>query len=116
MGHRAMRLRFLDMEPDEVFSAAKQGDSRCMEFVRLWHRALSAAVATSIHLGGPGRFFFTGINVHFLELSLLKEYLWQMVKMSPLQSYTLQIVPEDTGIGIVGAAAAAGLQGSGIRA
>ena len=29
MGHRAMRLRFLDMEPEEVFAAAKQGDRRC---------------------------------------------------------------------------------------
>ena len=27
MGHRAMRLRFLDMEPEEVFEAAKNG--RC---------------------------------------------------------------------------------------
>ncbi len=30
MGHRAMRLRFLDMEPDEVFAAAKAGDPRCL--------------------------------------------------------------------------------------
>ncbi len=39
MGHRAMRLRFLDMEPEEVFAAAKpqgtkQGDPRCVEFVK----------------------------------------------------------------------------------
>jgi glucokinase len=27
MGHRAMRLRFLDMEPEEVFAAAREGDS-----------------------------------------------------------------------------------------
>ena len=39
MGHRAMRLRFLDMEPEEVFEAAKTGDARCLEFERLWHRA-----------------------------------------------------------------------------
>ena len=26
MGHRAMRLRFLDMEPEEVFAAARHGD------------------------------------------------------------------------------------------
>ena len=57
MGYRAMRLRFLDMEPDEVFAAAKKGDPRCMDFVRLWHRGLGAATATSIHLGGPGRFY-----------------------------------------------------------
>ena len=109
MGHRAMRLRFLDMEPEEIFAAAKHGDARCMEFVRLWHRGLSAAVATSIHLDGPGRFYFTGINIHFLELGLLKEYLWQMVKMSPLQSYTLHVVPETKEVGIIGAAAAATL-------
>jgi predicted NBD/HSP70 family sugar kinase len=107
MGHRAMRLRFLDMEPEEVFAAAKQGDSRCAEFVDLWHRALSAVVATSIHMGGPGHFYFTGINVHFLELSRLKEYLWRMVKMSPLQSYTLEIVPESREIGVIGAATTA---------
>ena len=32
MGHRAMRLRFLDMEPEEVFAQAKTGDARCREF------------------------------------------------------------------------------------
>jgi hypothetical protein len=26
---------------------------------------------------------------------MLKEYLWEMVKMSPLQSYTLEIVEEN---------------------
>ncbi len=33
MGYRAMRLRFLDLEPEEVFAHAKQGDQRCREFV-----------------------------------------------------------------------------------
>jgi glucokinase len=107
MGYRAMRLRFLDMEPEEVFAAAKKGDTRCMEFVRLWHRGLGAATATSIHLGGPGRFYFTGINVRFLDLNLLKEYLWQMVKMSPLQSYALEVVPESSEVAVIGAAASA---------
>jgi glucokinase len=107
MGYRAMRLRFLDMEPEEVFAAAKKGDTRCMEFVRLWHRGLGAATATSIHLGGPGRFYFTGINVRFLDLNLLKEYLWQMVKMSPLQSYALEVVPENSEVAVIGAAASA---------
>ncbi len=107
MGHRAMRLRFLDMEPEEIFAAAKKGDARCMDFVRLWHRGLGAATATSIHLGGPGRFYYTGINVRFLDLNLLKEYLWQMVKMSPLQSYGLEIVPENSEIGVIGSAASA---------
>jgi glucokinase len=93
MGYRAMRLRFLDMEPED--------------FVRLWHRGLGAATATSIHLGGPGRFYFTGINVRFLDLNLLKEYLWQMVKMSPLQSYALEVVPENSEVAVIGAAASA---------
>ncbi|HEY4049382.1 MAG TPA: ROK family protein [Acidobacteriaceae bacterium] len=107
MGHRAMRLRFLDMEPEEVFAMAKKGESRCLDFVELWHRALSAATATSIHLDGPGRFYFTGNNVRFLDLNLLKEYLWQMVKMSPLQSYTLQVVPLSDDLGVIGSAATA---------
>jgi glucokinase len=33
---------------------AKQGDTRCREFVDLWHRALAAATASFIHLAGPG--------------------------------------------------------------
>jgi glucokinase len=107
MGYRAMRLRFLDMEPEEVFAAAKKGDARCMDFVRLWHRGLGAATATSIHLGGPGRFYYTGLNVRFLDLNLLKEYLWQMVKMSPLQSYSLEVVPDDPKVAVIGAAASA---------
>ncbi|MBV8437557.1 MAG: ROK family protein, partial [Silvibacterium sp.] len=86
-GHRAMRLRFLDMEPDEVFAAARKGDRRCADFVDLWHQALAAATATQIHLEGPGKFYFTGRDIQRLDLARLKEYLYQMVKMSPLQSY-----------------------------
>ena len=67
MGHRAMRLRFLDLEPEEVFASAKAGDARCAEFVALWHRALAAATATSVHLDGPGKFFITGPNARFVE-------------------------------------------------
>lgn len=107
MGHRAMRLRFMDMEPDEVFAAAKKGDKRCVQFVELWHRALAAATATQIHLEGPGRFYFTGRDINRLDLSLLKQYIWEMVKMSPLQSYTLEVVQEDSELSIIGAAAAA---------
>ena len=107
MGHRAMRLRFLDMEPDEVFAAAKKGDKRCVQFMQLWHRALAAATASQIHLEGPGRFYFTGRDISRLDLSLLKEYLWEMVKMSPLQSYTLEVIPENAELAIIGAGAAA---------
>src|SRR5947209_17314001 len=36
MGRRAMRLRFLDLEPEEVFAHAREGDARCVEFVKMW--------------------------------------------------------------------------------
>ena len=107
MGHRAMRLRFLDMEPEEVFEEAKLGDIRCLEFKRLWHKALAAATATSIHLRGPGRFFLAGFNVRFVDMSMLKDYLQQMVKMSPLQSYSIEIVKDDQETRVIGAAVSA---------
>ncbi|WP_158752404.1 ROK family protein [Acidobacterium sp. S8] len=107
MGHRAMRLRFLDLEPDEVFAAAKKGDKRCMDFFHRYHRGLAAATATQIHLEGPGKFYFTGRDIQRLEISLLKQYLYEMVKMSPLQSYTLEVLTEDPTIAIIGAGAAA---------
>jgi len=107
MGHRAMRLRFLDMEPEEVFEAAKNGDARCMEFKRLWHKALAAASATSIHMAGPGKFFISGTNVGFVDLPMLKDYMQQMVKMSPLQSYALEIVEDSAEIRVIGAAVTA---------
>ena len=53
MGHRAMRLRFLDMEPEEVFEAAnRRSDQRCVEFKQLWHKALAAATASVDSSGG----------------------------------------------------------------
>ena len=107
MGHRAMRLRFLDMEPDEVFAAAKAGDARCLEFKKLWHRALAAATATSIHMAGPGKFFLTGFNVGFVDLPLLKDYMQQMVKMSPLQGYSLEVVQDVPETQVIGAAISA---------
>jgi predicted NBD/HSP70 family sugar kinase len=107
MGYRAMRLRFLDLEPEEVFAQARQGDARCREFVDLWHRALAAATASFIHLAGPGRFYFTGHNVGFLELPLLRSHLETMVKMSPLQSYSLEILPPDDETALLGAGVSA---------
>jgi glucokinase len=107
LGHRAMRLRFLDMEPDEVFAAARKGDKRCSDFVALFHRALAAATASLIHLEGPGKFYFTGRNIDRLDLSRLKEHMWEMVKMSPLQNYSLEVLPDDPTVGIIGAGAAA---------
>jgi glucokinase len=107
MGHRAMRLRFLDMEPEEVFEAAKEGDARCVEFKKLWHKALAAATATSIHLRGPGKFFLAGFNVRFVDMGMLKDYLTKMVKMSPLQSYSIEIVDDERETRVIGAAVSA---------
>jgi predicted NBD/HSP70 family sugar kinase len=107
MGHRAMRLRFLDLEPEEVFANAKQGDARCREFVDLWHRALAAATASFIHLAGPGRFYFTGSNVGFLDLERLRSHLETMVRMSPLQSFSLEILPPDDETALIGAGVSA---------
>jgi predicted NBD/HSP70 family sugar kinase len=110
MGHRAMRLRFLDMEPEEVFEAANRRenpDPRCAEFKHLWHRALAAATATSIHMAGTGKFYITGYNVRFLDLKLFQDYLHQMVKMSPLQSYSVEVVEDDHLTRVIGAAVAA---------
>jgi predicted NBD/HSP70 family sugar kinase len=108
MGHRAMRLRFLDMEPEEVFEAAnRRSDPRCVEFKHLWHKALAAATATSIHQAGARKFYITGYNVRFLDLKMLKDYLHQMVKMSPLQSYSVEVVDDDQTTRIIGAAIAA---------
>jgi hypothetical protein len=112
MGHRAMRLRFLDMEPEEVFAIARKGGAgkdvaRCRDFVRLWHKALAAGTATQIHMGGPGKFLITGFNARFVDLGMLKEYIHQMVKMSPLQSYTIEIVEDLPETRILGSAVAA---------
>src|SRR4051794_2040464 len=104
MGHRAMRLRFMDLEPDEVFDHARKGEQRCIDFVKLWHRALAAATATSIHLDGPGKFFITGPSSRFINLTLLSEYLHEMVKLSPLQGYALEVVPGGEDIALIGAA------------
>jgi predicted NBD/HSP70 family sugar kinase len=109
MGHRAMRLRFLDMEPEEVFEEAKNGDARCLEFKRLWHKALAAASSTTIHMSGPGKIFLTGFNSQFLDMPMLRDYMQQMVKMSPLQSYSFEIVEDSPEIRVIGAAVSAEL-------
>ncbi|MBA3439260.1 MAG: ROK family protein [Pyrinomonadaceae bacterium] len=107
MGHRAMRLRFLDMEPEEVFDHARTGDERCGAFVKLWHRALAAATATSIHLDGPGKFFVSGPNARFIQTGTLQLYLQEMVKMSPLQGSTIEVVSTSDEVAIIGAAVSA---------
>ncbi len=103
MGYRSMRLRFLDLEPEEIFEQANGGETRCMDFVRLWHRALAAATASSIHMEGPGKFYVTGPSARYINLGLLHQYMHEMVKMSSLQGYVFEVVPSGHEIGIVGA-------------
>jgi predicted NBD/HSP70 family sugar kinase len=104
LGRRSMRLRFMDLEPDEVFENARAGDARCKEFVTLCHRALAAATATSIHMEGPGTFFVSGPEVRFIDVGLLDRLLHEMVKMSPLQGSRFEVVPTSDEMGILGAA------------
>ncbi len=104
MGHRAMRLRFLDMEPEEVFAAAREGDTRCSTFVKRWHRALAAASASSIHLDGPGKFFIMGPNSQYVDLGLVAQYIHEMVKMTPLQGSLFEIITSSQDLAIIGAA------------
>jgi glucokinase len=104
LGHRAMRLRFLDLEPEEVFANARAGDARCSEFVNLAHRALAAATATSIHMDGPGQFYITGHNASFIDIPMLDRFVHEMVKMSPLQGSRFEGVPTSDELGVIGAA------------
>ena len=104
VGYRSMRLRFLDMEPEEVFAAAREGDARCATFVKRWHRALAAGSATSIHLDGPGKFFILGPNSAFVDLGLIAQYIHEMVKMTPLQGSLFEIISTSHDLAIVGAA------------
>jgi glucokinase len=114
MGHRAMRLRFLDLEPDEIFANASakeadQRDQRCVEFETLWHRALAAATANSIHMDGGGRFYLTGPGARYVRINLLSQYLHEMVTMTPLQGSVFEVVLTNDELSIIGAAVNAGL-------
>lgn len=104
MGNRSMRLRFLDMEPEEVFAAARQGDQRTSDFVKMWHRALAAATATNVHMDGPGRFYLAGPNCDFVDVGLVNMYLQDMVKMSPLQGSFFEVMPVYHDLALIGAA------------
>ena len=104
MGNRAIRLRFLDLEPEEVFLAARNNEDRAVGFVRLWHRALAAATATNVHLDGPGRFYLAGPNTEYVDVGLLGMYWQEMVKMSSLQGSFFEIVPDSHDLALIGAA------------
>jgi glucokinase len=112
MGHRAMRLRFLDLEPEEVFEHADAGDQRCVDFVKTWHRALAAGTATSVHLDGPGKFFISGPNARFVKINLLDQSLQEMVKMSPLQGSAFEVISTSDVTALIGAAVSASRAGS----
>jgi predicted NBD/HSP70 family sugar kinase len=99
-----MRMRFLDLEPEEVFANAADGDARCSEFLTLSHRALAAATATSIHMEGPGQFYITGPNAKFIDIGLLDRFVHEMVKMSPLQGSRFEVIPTSDEVGVIGAA------------
>lgn len=114
MGRRAMRLRFLDLEPEEVFEHARGGDERCVSFVKLWHRALAAATANSVHAEGPGKFFVSGPNAKYIDAGLLDIYLHELVKMSPLQGSSFEIVPTSDETAIIGAAVSAAHSAEGL--
>lgn len=104
VGNRSMRLRFLDLEPEEVFANAATGDQRCITFVKLWHRALAAATATCVHLEGCGKFYISGMNAHHVDTEMLLRYLHEMVKMTPLQGSVFEVVSTSDEIAIIGAA------------
>ncbi len=104
VGSRSIRLRFLDLEPEEVFAAAADGDARTTEFVRMWHQALAAGCATSVHLEGPGRFFLAGPNAQHVNTQLLAVFMHEMVKMTPLQGSFVEVVATGHEIALIGAA------------
>jgi predicted NBD/HSP70 family sugar kinase len=110
MGLRAMRLRFLDLEPEEVFEQARAGDPRCGDFLKLWHRALAAATANVVHMDGCGKFFISGPSARFVQLDLLHTCLREMVKMSSLQDNTLEVIPTSDEVAVIGAAVSALIQ------
>ena len=55
--------------PKKCSPTPRSGDARCVDFTKLWHRALAAATATSVRLDGPGKFFITGFNAGFVNRS-----------------------------------------------
>jgi glucokinase len=72
--------------------------------VKTWHRALAAATATSIHLDGPGRFFFSGPNAAFVDLNVIDRYVHDMVTMSPLQGSAFELIEASDETAVIGAA------------
>jgi len=76
--------------------------------VRLWHRALAAASATSVHIDGPGKFFLCGPNARFADIETLNVLVHDMVKLTPLQGSTFEVISTSNDLAVIGAAVAAG--------
>ena len=55
-------------------------------------------------MDGPGRFYISGPNAKYVEITLLSQYLHEMVKMSPLQGSVFEVVSTSNETAIVGAA------------
>ena len=77
------------------------------EFLKLWHRALAAGTATSVHLDGPGKFYVSGPNAEHVQVNLLDQYLQELVKMSPLQGSSFEVIPTSDVTALIGAAVSA---------
>ena len=105
VGARAMRLRFFDLEPEEVFSSAFNGDDpRCSEFLILWHRAIAAATASSIHLNGPAVYCLAGPFAAYVNLGLLHRYTEEMVTLTSLKGYSFEVIRDTEQAALIGAA------------
>src|SRR5437879_13587376 len=107
MGQPSMCLRFLDLEPYEVVEVAHKVNARGISFVKIWHRALAAATATSVQLDGPGKFYITGMNARFADIGRLNLDLQEMVRMSSLQGTVFELMPTNEEIAVVGAGVSA---------
>ena len=92
MGHRAMRLRFLDMEPEEVFAAARHNDARAAEFVSSGTARWPPAPPTASTATAPAASTWPGPMPISSTCACSAGYLQDMVKMSPLQGSYFEIV------------------------
>ena len=104
MGNRAMRLRFLDLEPERGLPRATP-EGRTLRRVRNAVASRSRRRYGEQHtLDGPGKFFISGPNARFVHVNLLNQYLHEMVTMTPLQGSVFEVVSVNEEIAIVGAA------------
>ena len=94
MGHRAMRLRFLDLEPEEVFDRARRGRPA----LRRFRSALASRAGGSLgdqhsSRGSRASSLFPDGTRGFVKVGMLSQYLQEMVTMSPLQGSVFEVIP-----------------------